>query len=305
MLCSALRRAAVGWESFANVSCERIASFWPRNRVLARIGLFGRVSETRDLAFCRQGPSQGLPNPTFSCQSAVSCPFSDDFSARSPPNRWRAENPPEKARASCARIPKGRGSCVRIPQERGLTMAETLALGGEGASELPFCQRGRRRIGKARRADLARPCPFELRFAAPRVSPGRGNWGTPPPSSVTDPDPMGSSGGGDRYQVALRRDADRPSRTALRSCPREGPDALPAGARFRGGRGLPPGACAAKAQPARASHRSPPARFPSRSCGHAMAPSFQPSPLAASCRISFASRSAIFAANLVKPSFLS
>ena len=181
MLCSALRRAAVGWESFANVSCERIASFWPRNRVLARIGLFGRVSETRDLAFCRQGPSQGLPNPTFSCQSAVSCPFSDDFSARSPPNRWRAENPPEKARASCARIPKGRGSCVRIPQERGLTMAETLALGGEGASELPFCQRGRRRMGKARRADLARPCPFELRFAAPlRVSPGRGNWGTPP-----------------------------------------------------------------------------------------------------------------------------
>ena len=61
-------------------------------------------------------------------------------------------------------------------------MAETLALGGEGASELPFCQRGRRRMGKARRADLARPCPFELRFAAPlRVSPGRGNWGTPPP----------------------------------------------------------------------------------------------------------------------------
>ena len=237
MLCSALRRAAVGWESFANVSCERIASFWPRNRVLARIGLFGRVSETRDLAFCRQGPSQGLPNPTFSCQSAVSCPFSDDFSARSPPNRWRAENPPEKARASCARIPKGRGSCVRIPQERGLTMAETLALGGEGASELPFCQRGRRRIGKARRADLARPCPFELRFAALRGSPGRGNWGHPPPS--TDPDPMGSSGGGDRYQVALRRDADRPSRTALFPCPRRRSGCVAGGRAFPGRAGPP------------------------------------------------------------------
>ncbi len=240
MLCSALRRAAVGWESFANVSCERIASFWPRNRVLARIGLFGRVSETRDLAFCRQGPSQGLPNPTFSCQSAVSCPFSDDFSARSPPNRWRAENPPEKARASCARIPKGRGSCVRIPQERGLTMAETLALGGEGASELPFCQRGRRRMGKARRADLARPCPFELRFAAPlRVSPGRGNWGTPPPSSVTDPDPMGSSGGGDRHQVTLRRGADRPSRTALCPCPRRRSGCVADGRAFPGRAGPP------------------------------------------------------------------
>ena len=73
---------------------------------------------------------------------------------------------------------------MRIPQERGLTMAETLALGGEGASELPFCQRGRRRIGKARRADLARPCPFELRFAALRGSPGRGNWGHPPPPPI-------------------------------------------------------------------------------------------------------------------------
>lgn len=60
-------------------------------------------------------------------------------------------------------------------------MAETLALGGEGASELPFCQRGRRRMGKARRADLARPCPFELRFAAPPVVlPAGAIGGTPP-----------------------------------------------------------------------------------------------------------------------------
>lgn len=181
MLCSALRRAAVGQGPCAKCSVRAnslILDTKPRSGTDRPLRTRVRKSRpgllpTRTFA--------GLPNPTFSCQSAVSCPFSDDFSARSPSNRWRAENPPEKARASCARIPKGRGSCVRIPQERGLTMAETLALGGEGASELPFCQRGRRRMGKARRADLARPCPFELRFAAPlRVSPGRGNWGTPP-----------------------------------------------------------------------------------------------------------------------------
>ena len=269
MLCSALRRAAVGWESFANVSCERIASFWPRNRVLARIGLFGRVSENRDLAFCRQGPSQGFQTPPFRARARFRVHFRTIFLHARHRTDGERKTHPKRRSASCARIPKGRGSCVRIPQERGLTMAETLALGGEGASELPFCQRGRRRIGKARRADLARPCPFELRFAALRGSPGRGNWGHPPPS--TDPDPMGSSGGGDRHQVTLRRGADRPSRTALCPCPREGSDALPAGARFRGGRGLPPGACAAKVRPARASHRRPPARFPSRSCGHAMA----------------------------------
>ena len=269
MLCSTLRRAAVGQGPCAKCSVRAnslILDTKPRSGTDRPLRTRVRKSRpgllpTRTFA--------GLPNPTFSCQSAVSCPFSDDFSARSPPNRWRAENPPEKARASCARIPKGRGSCVRIPQERGLTMAETLALGGEGASELPFCQRGRRRIGKARRADLARPCPFELRFAAPPVVLPAGAIGGTPPS--TDPDPMGSSGGGDRHQVTLRRGADRPSRTALCPCPREGSDALPAGARFRGGRGLPPGACAAKARPARASHRSSPARFPSRSCGHAMA----------------------------------
>ena len=181
MLCSALRRAAVGWESFANVSCERIASFWPRNRVLARKGLFGRVSENRDLAFCRQGPSQGFQTPPFRARARFRVHFRTIFLHARHRTDGERKTHPKRRSASCARIPKGRGSCVRIPQERGLTMAETLALGGEGASELPFCQRGRRRMGKARRADLARPCPFELRFAAPlRVSPGRGNWGTPP-----------------------------------------------------------------------------------------------------------------------------
>ena len=240
MLCSALRRAAVGQGPCAKCSVRAnslILDTKPRSGTDRPLRTRVRKSRpgllpTRTFA--------GLPNPTFSCQSAVSCPFSDDFSARSPPNRWRAENPPEKARASCARIPKGRGSCVRIPQERGLTMAETLALGGEGASELPFCQRGRRRMGKARRADLARPCPFELRFAAPlRVSPGRGNWGTPPPSSVTDPDPMGSSGGGDRHQVTLRRGADRPSRTALCPCPRRRSGCVADGRAFPGRAGPP------------------------------------------------------------------
>ena len=305
MLCSALRRAAVGWESFANVSCERIASFWPRNRVLARIGLFGRVSETRDLAFCRQGPSQGLPNPTFSCQSAVSCPFSDDFSARSPSNRWRAENPPEKAqRILCADSEREGLLCADSAGE-GLDDGRNPRLGWRGRKRAALLPARSETHGQSAPRRPGSSLPVRAAIRCPPCFSRQGQLGHPPPSSVTDPDPMGSSGGGDRYQVALRRDADRPSRTALRSCPREGPDALPAGARFRGGRGLPPGACAAKAQPARASHRSPPARFPSRSCGHAMAPSFQPSPLAASCRISFASRSAIFAANLVKPSFLS
>ena len=240
MLCSALRRAAVGWESFANVSCERIASFWPRNRVLARKGLFGRVSENRDLAFCRQGPSQGFQTPPFRARARFRVHFRTIFLHARHRTDGERKTHPKRRSASCARIPKGRGSCVRIPQERGLTMAETLALGGEGASELPFCQRGRRRMGKARRADLARPCPFELRFAAPlRVSPGRGNWGTPPPSSVTDPDPMGSSGGGDRHQVTLRRGADRPSRTALCPCPRRRSGCVADGRAFPGRAGPP------------------------------------------------------------------
>ena len=306
MLCSALRRAAVGWESFANVSCERIASFWPRNRVLARIGLFGRVSETRDLAFCRQGPSQGLPNPTFSCQSAVSCPFSDDFSARSPPNRWRAENPPEKAqRILCADSEREGLLCADSAGE-GLDDGRNPRLGWRGRKRAALLPARSETHGQSapRRPGSSLPVRAAIRCPPPCFS-RQGQLGHPPPSSVTDPDPMGSSGGGDRHQVTLRRGADRPSRTALCPCPREGSDALPAGARFRGGRGLPPGACAAKARPARASHRSPPARSHS---GRADTPwpfPFRRALFAASCRISFASRSAIFAANLVKPSFLS
>ena len=55
---------------------------WPPNRVLARIGPFGRASENRDLAFCRKRLPQGLTNPAFSCQNAVPWPFSDRFRAR-------------------------------------------------------------------------------------------------------------------------------------------------------------------------------------------------------------------------------
>ena len=304
MLCSALRRAAVGWESFANVSCERIASFWPRNRVLARKGLFGRVSENRDLAFCRQGPSQGFQTPPFRARARFRVHFRTIFLHARHRTDGERKTHPKRRSASCARIPKGRGSCVRIPQERGLTMAETLALGGEGASELPFCQRGRRRIGKARRADLARPCPFELRFAALRGSPGRGNWGHPPPLHRSRSDGIERGRGSVSSHLEKGVPTGHPARlfAPVRA---EGPDALPMGARFRGGRGLPPGACAAKARPARASHRSPPARSHS---GRADTPwpfPFRRALFAASCRISFASRSAIFAANLVKPSFLS
>ena len=305
MLCSTLRRAAVGQGPCAKCSVRAnslILDTKPRSGTDRPLRTRVRKSRpgllpTRTFA--------GLPNPTFSCQSAVSCPFSDDFSARSPSNRWRAENPPEKAqRILCADSEREGLLCADSAGE-GLDDGRNPRLGWRGrkrAALLPARSETHRQSAPRRPGSSL---PVRAAIRCPPCFSRQGQLGHPPPSSVTDPDPMGSSGGGDRYQVALRRDADRPSRTALRSCPREGPDALPAGARFRGGRGLPPGACAAKAQPARASHRSPPARFPSRSCGHAMAPSFQPSPLAASCRISFASRSAIFAANLVKPSFLS
>ena len=237
MLCSALRRAAVGWESFANVSCERIASFWPRNRVLARIGLFGRVSETRDLAFCRQGPSQGLPNPTFSCQSAVSCPFSDDFSARSPSNRWRAENPPEKAqRILCADSEREGLLCADSAGE-GLDDGRNPRLGWRGrkrAALLPARSETHRQSAPRRPGSSL---PVRATIRCPPWFSRQGQLGAPPPS--TDPDPMGSSGGGDRYQVALRRDADRPSRTALFPCPRRRSGCVAGGRAFPGRAGPP------------------------------------------------------------------
>ena len=303
MLCSALRRAAVGWESFANVSCERIASFWPRNRVLARIGLFGRVSENRDLAFCRQGPSQGFQTPPFRARARFRVHFRTIFLHARHRTDGERKTHPKRRSASCARIPKGRGSCVRIPQERGLTMAETLALGGEGASELPFCQRGRRRIGKARRADLARPCPFELRFAALRGSPGRGNWGHPPlHRSRSDGIERGRGSVSSRLEKGCRPAIPHGSfplsapKVRMR-CRRarvsgEGGASLPAHARQKcGPLALP---IAARLHVSHRGRADTPWPFP-----------FRRALFAASCRISFASRSAIFAANLVKPSFLS
>ena len=53
-------------------------AFWHGS---ARIGPLGRASGTRDLAFCRERPPKGLPNPAFSCQNAVPWPFSGLFRA--------------------------------------------------------------------------------------------------------------------------------------------------------------------------------------------------------------------------------
>lgn len=271
MLCSALRRAAVGQGPCAKCSVRAnslILDTKPRSGTDRPLRTRVRKSRpgllpTRTFA--------GLPNPTFSCQSAVSCPFSDDFSARSPSNRWRAENPPEKAqRILCADSEREGLLCADSAGE-GLDDGRNPRLGWRGrkrAALLPARSETHRQSAP-RRPGSSLPVRATIRCPPPPVFlPAGAIEGTS--SSVTDPDPMGSSGGGSA-SIALRRDAGRPSRTALCPCPREGSDALPAGARFRGGRGLPPGACAAKVRPARASHRSPPARFPSRSCGHAMA----------------------------------
>ena len=304
MLCSALRRAAVGWESFANVSCERIASFWPRNRVLARIGLFGRVSETRDLAFCRQGPSQGLPNPTFSCQSAVSCPFSDDFSARSPSNRWRAENPPEKAqRILCADSEREGLLCADSAGE-GLDDGRNPRLGWRGRKRAALLPARSETHGQSAPRRPGSSLPVRATIRCPPWFSRQGQLGAPPPLHRSRSD------GIERGRGSVSSRLEKGCRPAIPhgSFPLSAPKVRMRCRRARvsgeGGASLPAHArqkCGPLALPIagrlHVSHRGradTPWPFP-----------FRRALFAASCRISFASRSAIFAANLVKPSFLS
>ena len=240
MLCSALRRAAVGWESFANVSCERIASFWPRKpRSGTKRPLRTRVRKSRP-GLLPTRTFAGLPNPTFSCQSAVSCPFSDDFSARSPSNRWRAENPPEKAqRILCADSEREGLLCADSAGE-GLDDGRNPRLGWRGRKRAALLPARSETHGQSapRRPGSSLPVRAAIRCPPPCFS-RQGQLGHPPPSSVTDPDPMGSSGGGDRHQVTLRRGADRPSRTALCPCPRRRSGCVADGRAFPGRAGPP------------------------------------------------------------------
>lgn len=271
MLCSALRRAAVGQGPCAKCSVRAnslILDTKPRSGTDRPLRTRVRKSRpgllpTRTFA--------GLPNPTFSCQSAVSCPFSDDFSARSPSNRWRAENPPEKAqRILCADSEREGLLCADSAGE-GLDDGRNPRLGWRGrkrAALLPARSETHRQSAP-RRPGSSLPVRATIRCPPPVFLPAGAIEGTS--SSVTDPDPMGSSGGGG---VGINR-LEKGCRPAIPH------GSLPLSARrfgrvaggraFPGRAGPPSRRMRGKVRPARASHRSPPARFPSRSCGHAMA----------------------------------
>ena len=203
MLCSALRRAAVGWESFANVSCERIASFWPRNRVLARKGLFGRVSENRDLAFCDKDlrraskPHLFVPERGFvSIFGRFFCTLAIEPMASGKPTR--------KGAAHLVRGFRKGGALVCGSAGEGLDDGRNPRLGWRGrkrAALLPARSETHRQ--SAPRRPGSSPARSSYDSLPSVVLPAGAIGGTPPPS--TDPDPMGSSGGGDRYQVTLRR----------------------------------------------------------------------------------------------------
>ena len=197
MLCSALRRAAVGQGPCAKCSVRAnslILDTKPRSGT--KRPLRTRVRKSRP-GLLPTRTFAGLPNPTFSCQSAVSCPFSDDFSARSPSNRWRAENPPEKAqRILCADSEREGLLCADSAGE-GLDDGRNPRLGWRGrkrAALLPARSETHRQSAP-RRPGSSLPVRATIRCPPPPVFlPAGAIEGTS--SSVTDPDPMGSGGGG-------------------------------------------------------------------------------------------------------------
>ena len=239
MLCSTLRRAAVGQGPCAKCSVRAnslILDTKPRSGTDRPLRTRVRKSRpgllpTRTFA--------GLPNPTFSCQSAVSCPFSDDFSARSPSNRWRAENPPEKAqRILCADSEREGLLCADSAGE-GLDDGRNPRLGWRGRKRAALLPARSETHGQSAPRRPGSSLPVRAAIRCPPCFSRQGQLGHPPPSSVTDPDPMGSSGGGDRHQVTLRRGADRPSRTALCPCPRRRSGCVADGRAFPGRAGPP------------------------------------------------------------------
>ena len=182
MLCSALRRAAVGQGPCAKCSVRAnslILDTKPRSGTDRPLRTRVRKSRpgllpTRTFA--------GLPNPTFSCQSAVSCPFSDDFSARSPSNRWRAENPPEKAqRILCADSEREGLLCADSAGE-GLDDGRNPRLGWRGrkrAALLPARSETHRQSAP-RRPGSSLPVRAAIRCPPPCFS-RQGQLGHPPP----------------------------------------------------------------------------------------------------------------------------
>ena len=181
MLCSALRRAAVGQGPCAKCSVRAnslILATKPRSGTDRPLRTRVRKSRpgllpTRTFA--------GLPNPTFSCQSAVSCPFSDDFSARSPSNRWRAENPPEKAqRILCADSEREGLLCADSAGE-GLDDGRNPRLGWRGrkrAALLPARSETHRQSAPRRPGSSL---PVRATIRCPPWFSRQGQLGAPPP----------------------------------------------------------------------------------------------------------------------------
>ena len=181
MLCSTLRRAAVGQGPCAKCSVRAnslILDTKPRSGTDRPLRTRVRKSRpgllpTRTFA--------GLPNPTFSCQSAVSCPFSDDFSARSPSNRWRAENPPEKAqRILCADSEREGLLCADSAGE-GLDDGRNPRLGWRGrkrAALLPARSETHRQSAPRRPGSSL---PVRAAIRCPPCFSRQGQLGHPPP----------------------------------------------------------------------------------------------------------------------------
>ena len=237
MLCSTLRRAAVGQRACAKCSVRAnslILATKPRSgtdRPLRTRVRNSRPGLLPTRAFTGASkPHLFVPERGFvSIFGRFFCTIAAEPMASGKPTR-------KGARILCADSEREGLLCADSAGE-GLDDGRNPRLGWRGrkrAALLPARSETHRQSAPRRPGSSL---PVRATIRCPPWFSRQGQLGAPPPS--TDPDPMGSSGGGDRYQVALRRDADRPSRTALFPCPRRRSGCVAGGRAFPGRAGPP------------------------------------------------------------------
>ena len=240
MLCSTLRRAAVGQRACAKCSVRAnslILATKPRSgtdRPLRTRVRNSRPGLLPTRAFTGASkPHLFVPERGFvSIFGRFFCTIAAEPMASGKPTR-------KGARILCADSEREGLLCADSAGE-GLDDGRNPRLGWRGRKRAALLPARSETHGQSapRRPGSSLPVRAAIRCPPPCFS-RQGQLGHPPPSSVTDPDPMGSSGGGDRHQVTLRRGADRPSRTALCPCPRRRSGCVADGRAFPGRAGPP------------------------------------------------------------------